>query len=782
MIIRFIILCILLLFPKLNQLGAQTYIPKTGPSALYQHALDLQSNLRILNIALKPGYEDIDALTYFRLAKGASIVSAYLTNGEFDEHDIVAQYPSYLAATRREEAVQSIGTIGGETYFLSFPDVAAARDTDVVRLVWPADSVRLRLMKLIADVQPDMIMISRDRAVEGNSVLHSVLVSDVVVAVRRMMLDSSAQQHSSKLQYIPWDVQRVIINDHKSKGVRFPMTKIHPMRMKSYQVIADEAQNKYYSLSRQMTLWSKLRNSSYVQIFPIAKRQPLKIESEILEPLGPLLAPMHREIKQLAMSVMQGRLTLLESKGQGQKLLMHVSHILDSVDYRIARRLELTSYEQRAVLHWKETLESLRRTLLGVRAVFNISESVVTGGQLTELTIDSLIGADPKGSTQLYIPSVNRGWILNEDFKPTVPLTRGVPYRLVSPLNITYNYPAAMYGLQTSFVREPFMFFLNHRASSRERSFSLREIIPLSLAPRFTVEILTPIVRANQGEQIIIRLTNNSRDGVADTVSVVDSDVVSLPQPFRLSYKGATTSATLALQWRENLPEGDYLVPIRIGENVVGRFAARAFDVKRDSTKRVGYVPGLKDSPLSSALRRLDVTAENIDLVAIGQIVKYLDVLIIDHRALSLLQDSHMPQMVLDDFVQLGGHLIMMSQDAEVWNKTPLFDGISLRKTRSFDERCSIMLDTTHQLLRTPNELTEHDFDGWIFQKAYNEVTIGSNIETETPIIDRESGFPLLVTEAIGRGRKTYVDLALQPQLMNIHGGAFRLLANLMSY
>jgi hypothetical protein len=41
---------------------------------------------------------------------------------------------------------------------------------------------------------------------------------------------------------------------------------------------------------------------------------------------------------------------------------------------------------------------------------------------------------------------------------------------------------------------------------------------------------------------------------------------------------------------------------------------------------------------------------------------------------------------------------------------------------------------------------------------------------------------PLLLTRKLGRGRMTYVDLALAPQWLNVHPGAYRLLANLISY
>jgi len=41
---------------------------------------------------------------------------------------------------------------------------------------------------------------------------------------------------------------------------------------------------------------------------------------------------------------------------------------------------------------------------------------------------------------------------------------------------------------------------------------------------------------------------------------------------------------------------------------------------------------------------------------------------------------------------------------------------------------------------------------------------------------------PLIAEWKLGSGTLTYVDLALEPQFLNILPGAFRLLANLLSY
>jgi hypothetical protein len=83
-------------------------------------------------------------------------------------------------------------------------------------------------------------------------------------------------------------------------------------------------------------------------------------------------------------------------------------------------------------------------------------------------------------------------------------------------------------------------------------------------------------------------------------------------------------------------------------------------------------------------------------------------------------------------------------------------------------------------LLAHPNPIASTDWQDWLFARAYNIVALPATKGTEIPLRAAPGGEPLLVTTKKGQGRKTYVDLALNPQLMNVHAGAFRLLANLI--
>jgi hypothetical protein len=225
------------------------------------------------------------------------------------------------------------------------------------------------------------------------------------------------------------------------------------------------------------------------------------------------------------------------------------------------------------------------------------------------------------------------------------------------------------------------------------------------------------------------------------------------------------------------------LIPVRIDTFRIARFAARKFSADVDLSKRVGLITGIKSSPAAEALRRLHL---NFSTLAPNknsmQQLDALNVLIIDRRALSLQPEIATLRSELDRFVERGGHLIVLAQDAAAWNAQPLWNGIRLTSTTTLDDHTPLQLEAGHALLNTPNPLTPEDWEDWLFLRGYNTIAGEALASAAAPVRTMPEGNPLIVSAGMGNGKRTYVDLALSPQLMNIHAGAFRLLANLISF
>lgn len=774
------ILAILLVASQLfSQTRSTTYFPDAGPEAIYQRAVDVRSRLQVLSIALQPGFEDLPALAYFRFARGAKITSAYLTNGEAGESDLRGEYPHHLAALRREEAANALRVLGGEVYFLNMPDVAAAFDTTELRQQWPRDSVQNRLMRLLSTYRPDIILIAADRESRGQSVRWEGLRQDVLRAVERLSMSTSGRAPRELPPFPRWSVGRVLVEESSERGSAFPLHDIHPVWKKSYETIGTEAAAHYASLSVQRTLWEWTKR--YRALYPsglTALRRPdqglPQAVPAALKPLADLIDALTRPLVQSPGKV--------KAPQRSSSVLTQLADAIDAVDLQLARAYEAQTAERKVLLQWKEGLEALRLALLGVTVRYTNTEQVLTDRQITYFAIDTVTGLSAGGTTEVLFPAVGRGWILNEALENRFSLKLKEEYRLVVQDAKPYLLPHWQYGLQEPTLSRPFYVFILHKAARREENFVYRTIVPFQFAPRFTVEVLTPIVYTVPDERLVVRLTNNSRDGVRDTLHANDARVVSSRHMFRLSQKGASQTDTLFLNWPIPLPEGSYLMPLKIGEDSVAQYVVRSFPVRVDSTKRIGVIVGMSSSPTLDALRRLRLSSRLI--TAPGELreqLRDLDVLLIDQRAWTLLPGLRERRADMEEFARRGGHVVVLPQDDRVWNVQPLFDGLTLQRTLALSTESSGVADVSHTATRVPNDLTQEDWSFWLYRLGYNTVRLEPATDWEILLKERRTGTPLVVSKSVGQGRYSYIDLDLQHQWLNIHAGALRLLANILA-
>ena len=752
----------------------KSYFPETGKNALYQRSLDLQGNLNILSIAIQPGYEDLSALAYFRLGRGATIMSAYVTNGESGESDIQAQYPPYLAASRRKDASNALSYLDGEVHFLNLPDIAAARDSARLRELWQRDTLQTKLKQLFLQFKPDIIILARDWATNGKSPRWEALYSDVITSVKKIAPVDPNKKLVGPDSKNFWIVERIVADDGEQKDIFIPVDKFHPRWKKTYREIGEEAARLYHSLAIQRRLWLRDSKPSYHLGYSVVPPSVSEVDAGLPRPTTPRFQVIENQIRQLTNSTKSGK-----KEGGLEQLVA----IMDSVNYYLARQYKFQQREIKTLLNWKKGLEDLRCTLLGVEVEYSISDTALTERQLTFLTIKGVKGTTEEGYTKILFAGLDQGWAINEELERKLPLDLNEKYRLLSPARLEYTLPPGFQEFHSPTVGKQFNFFILHYAPTKEQSFVHRTTIELSFGPRFITEILTPIVRMTPGEWIVVRLTNLSRDGVADTIKIDNPIASSTESVFHLSTKESSHVDTLLITWKGNPDEGTHLIPVQIDDITVANFAARKFHTEIDTSKRIAVFTGLSHSPIQDALRRLNVKFSTLKLNRkIMQQIDSLDVLIIDRRALTL-----KPQIInykdeITKFINKGGHLIVLAQDASSWNANPFWGGMHLTPTFSFDKDVPVQIDSTHSLISFPNIINSNDWNGWLFRRGYNVIS-GSILEdAELPVRLKSHGIPLVVTLTEGKGKRTYVDLALNHQWMNIHAGAFRLLANLISY
>lgn len=747
----------------------KSYFPEVGDHALQQRSLDLANDFKVLSLALRPGQEDLAGLAYFRFARGAQIMSAYLSNGEAGESDVRGELPPYLAANLRSEAAAALEVIGGEAYFLNLPDVVTARDSAKVRESWPSDSVQTRLLRLLSHFRPDLILIARpvkQQLAEKNWAQHCLL-ADLASAVQRA--DTMAANYAAGLATGPWKVARIW--NETPDGVRLPVDEVHPLWKKDYRTIGTEANRAYHSIARQRQDWQESGEPRYNQLWPANVTLDPKLNLGLPLPSTKKLHSLERRVQNL---VTKSR------SGKSNEIMWEIASLRDSVSVLLSQPAFLESFERRRLLHWNKQLEDLRCTLLDITVSYTLSDSIVTARQVNYLKIDKVNGVGEGGVTSVLFGFMERGWVVDENIENKVPLRTDSPYRLLSPENLPYTFPGAMHTQQSNSASKSVLLFVIHQSNKREESFVYRKEIKMQYAPRFVTEVMTPIVRFFPGEELALRLTNFSRDGVTDTIKVQHELASSSAGVFRLEGKGKTYLDTLQLYWTGAPEEGSYLLPLQIAGIEVANFAVRKFDVELDRNLKVGVLSAQENSATVQALRRLALTPVSLQADAdLLQQLSGLDVLVLDHRILSFHKKLSDVSTTLTNFMTNGGRVIIFSQEAEVWNQKPLFAGLQLTATHLDDAGIAVR-ESAEGALQQPNKLRSEDWEEWIFRRAYNSMALTAT--SSRVLLATENGNPLIVARAEGRGGMLYVELALQPQWLNVHAGAFRLLANLLSY
>jgi hypothetical protein len=758
----------LILFSCGKQEKLESYFPETGKAAIHHRALELASNLNVLSIALEPGFEDLSTLAYFRLEKGAKIMSAYLTNGEAGDSDVLGEYPNYLAATRRTEAAEALYYLDGNIHYLNFPHIVAARDTGKIREKWIKSEVEVKIIELINQFRPDVILVARDWVTDNKSLRWNTFRNDILSAVKKTELPPSDPNKEDN-----WRVARVLIDDLEMSAKELPVENLHPIYKKSYNELGKEAGLLFKSLSVQRPTWRDGKNEKYSIYYP-SKNLDLK------QPDAGLPLRHSKSLDGMAQKIQSLSGTIF--KGKTNTVSLQLVAILDSINFKIASWFNMPIIDQRAMFHWKESLEKLQCSLLGIKVNYSTDENILTNVQLIRIIVNDVEGFEVGDKTSIFFGGLEQKWIINESKEKRVKLRLGDDYRLISPEELNYTTPQAKYGLQLARVDKPITLMILHNAPTKEKSFIYRTNIKLYFAPKFSTEVLTPVVRIIPGEQVILRLTNHSRDGVRDTVRVVHEIAESVPGQFRLNEKEATQLDSLMLIWNQYPEAGTYRLPIKLGAIQSGTFAARSFSVRVDSSKRIGLIPSLVGSPLLPTMTRLGLKYTKIDPDKnLSKSLENLDVVFIDRRALTLHKNLISQKEKLDNFVKNGGHLIYLSQDAAVWNESQIWADILLSGSQKFDETFPLTADKNHPFLKSPNIVEDGDWEEWLFQRAYNTIEVKNNTNISMPIQADDQRSPFVLTKQDENGRITYIDLAISQQLLNIHPGVFVLLANIIS-
>lgn len=212
----------------------------------------------------------------------------------------------------------------------------------------------------------------------------------------------------------------------------------------------------------------------------------------------------------------------------------------------------------------------------------------------------------------------------------------------------------------------------------------------------------------------------------------------------------------------------------------------QAVDVIVPARAAIGYVQGVGDN-VSDALRDLGLSVQDIDPASLPTTdLSRFSTIVVGPRAYQANQLLIDNNVYLLNYVRRGGNLVVQYGQNEMQRPGMMPYAITLTRpaARVTDEFAPVtVVQPRNALLDSPNRITDADFAGWIQERAtYMPSTFDPHYSSVLRMNDpgEEPNSAGILTAVVGRGRYTYVTLALFRQLPAAVPGGARIFANLL--
>jgi LmbE family N-acetylglucosaminyl deacetylase len=810
---------------KTSRASARAGLPMDAE--LYQALLDLTNPWTVMCVAAHPDDEDGATLTVLRRKMGVNTVTLLSTYGEGGQNATGPELYEELGVIRARETEEASQIQGSEPYFLGLKDFGFSKSAEEAFRVWGHDEALRRMVLKIRQLRPDVI-ITNHNTQSGHG--HHQATGRLVIEAFDAAADPARfpeQLREGRIQ--AWQVQRLFVRfsfegsmdakalesqaEREGRVISINRNERDPVRGSTYAEQALQALRRHASQGpwpQQLPPqgWPPVR---YRLVREARQAAPLPANAQTF--LDNLSIPTEPQSKVVPLAV-RAVLALYESQNASRESLLQA----------------LISLKRSGVfMAPAETRDKARFQLMSDK--LNRALAVVSGisAQLRPEDIPLLIpGAEMPYSVQLSNLGEKDVRIKRSAFRVNGLEAGSNASERVLQRNQSLRSEATFAVPKDAFINMPqSMHLYDGHLSGEELSeeflvevegetFTVKAARRFNVAPPVEIKSVSPSLlvvtpqtfRQNQAFRfqlknhmtapLDVRLNSKQlayagRAQEPTWVRVPARDSLEDEISFRLpsqDLKAIRERGQLSITARFSLQRVNPAGQAPITEREVKIVYA---DAVVDKALRVGYVRST-DFTLPEALAALDVQSKELTVEEIrsGDLQRY-DAIVIDNRGYQAHPELIGINQKLLDYAQAGGTLVVFYHKTNEWNPDAKAGRpqlapypILLGNSRVTDEHAAVeFTDPQHPLLNFPNRINAEDFKGWVqerglyFPKEWDK-------RYGAPLTMSDAGEPQLqgglLAAEYGRGHYIYTSIVWYRQLREGVPGAYRMLANMISY
>jgi LmbE family N-acetylglucosaminyl deacetylase len=800
------------------------------------HALEKFNTFgSVLYVGAHPDDENTRLITYFANEELAQTAYLSLTRGGGGQNLIGPELKTTLGIIRSHELLQARNIDGGTQFFTRAIDFGYCKHPSEAMETWGKDEILRDVVRIFRKFKPDLVVNRFNHRTPGTTHGHHTASALLSIEAFDKANDPNYDPESVQ-QFGLWQPKRLFFNTSwwfygsqeafdaadKTNLVEFPVGQYYAPLGRSNGELAAQSRSMHKSQGFG-SLSTREQETEYLEL--ILGTMP-KNKSDLFDGI-------QRGWSQLGLN-------------NDDEIISNLDHVIQNFDFKNPQKHALTLLKVLDKLQAlpehplkNNKIQTLTQIIVQCLGLYVSAESsvpfitpkdpVLANVEVTNRSANTLL-LHRVSSDQLYFFDNTQPVVIDplqslniESLEaPLKSVDLSTPYWLKHTADSgKFNVPdtdliGTPFGPEPVNVRLDFSldghpFTLNTPLRYKYRDRVRGEVFdPFVILPKITLSTSEPVMVFNDQKSKTLDITLRTHsDGLKGSLSLqhpegwvvkpefIDFDIAKAGQQIDLSFsifppKGTQTGQLMPLAqvgdefYTKTLLEIDYPHIPKVTVLAPAQTKVMKLDVLR-KTKHIGYIQGAGDQ-VDKGLSQLGYEVVNLNPETLNsEELSLLEAVVVGIRAFNTSEALVARMEMLNDYVAQGGLLLIQYQTTSgLLTKQigPL--SFAIGRDRVTDQEAPMtFLNPEHAVFNTPNLLTSEDFEHWVQERG---LYFAASWSPEfTPLIGmndtgEEQTKGGLILGHFGKGTVIYTGISFFRQIPEGVPGAYKLLANLLSY